>query len=179
MPPAGRKRPSSFGCRMDVLAWLEAINIFQIASVLHHNSYNLKIPHRLDVSLLNTHGTVVISSEAVIQHSRTHSVSFSLGVSTPLQAADGEVIDSTQWSQTPESERRDNPPMFSVYQNPAPWEKKHFSLCVRSKLPLHCIITLKHTSQTQGWWAKSGPKTSFYLHKARHVLLTRTFLRKF
>lgn len=40
----------------------------------------------------------------------------SCGFSIPLQAADKEVIDETQRSQTTESELKDDPLVFRVYQ---------------------------------------------------------------
>lgn len=79
-----------------------------------HCSSHLRSPitrasHQLDISSLDACRTAAISSVGFIHthtHSNTPSPSPSQGVSTPLQAADREVIDGTQRSQTKERAKR-------------------------------------------------------------------------
>ena len=94
-PPAGRKKPSSCVCGMDVLAWLEVVNISPVASGLHHQNYSLKIPHWLHVSFLYTCSKAAMSSPPVIKRSHTHFLS-------PCSWE----FDGTQWSQTTASEKK-------------------------------------------------------------------------
>lgn len=108
-PPAGSKWRPTCDCWIDVVPWVEiAKRIFPLASGLHHKSSYLEISHQLDILFLDTYSMAVISSAGFIwllhTHNTTHLLSLSLRVSTPLQAADREVVWSAQWSQTKESE---------------------------------------------------------------------------